>query len=106
MTHASVLLIVFYFPGRGCGGTIFNYGGTFTSPLYPDIYRNNTVCVWDVSVPRGFKIFLKFTVFDIGTKKTCDRNNVKIYDFISGGEHLLRNTYCGGVLVIFLGIVN
>ncbi|XP_035743302.1 cubilin-like [Vespa mandarinia] len=82
--------------GRGCGGTIFNYGGTFTSPLYPDIYRNNTVCVWDVSVPRGFKIFLKFTVFDIGTRKTCERNNVKIYDFINGGERLLRNTYCGG----------
>ncbi|XP_014605735.1 PREDICTED: cubilin-like [Polistes canadensis] len=82
--------------GRGCGGTIFNYGGSFTSPMYPDIYRNNTVCTWDVSVPRGFKIILKFTFFDIGTKQTCERNNVKIYDYVKDGVNTLRNVYCGG----------
>ncbi|XP_071569184.1 cubilin isoform X2 [Temnothorax nylanderi] len=81
--------------GRGCGGRIFNYGGRFTSPLYPNIYRNNTVCTWDVSVPRGFKIILQFLVFDIGTKKTCSSNNLKIYDVVPSGE-LLHSTYCGG----------
>ncbi|KAK2582770.1 hypothetical protein KPH14_005035 [Odynerus spinipes] len=82
--------------GRGCGGVIFNFGGTFTSPLYPSIYRKDSVCTWDVSVPRGFKVLLKFTVFDIGTKKTCERNNVKIYDYNTEGGRTLRNTYCGG----------
>nr|XP_012218853.1 PREDICTED: cubilin-like [Linepithema humile] len=81
--------------GRGCGGRIFNYGGRFTSPLYPSIYRNNTVCTWDVSVPRGFKIILQFLVFDIGTKKNCGSNNVKVYDVLPN-EQLLRSTYCGG----------
>lgn len=82
--------------GRGCGGRIFNYGGRFTSPLYPNIYRNNTVCTWDVSVPRGLKIILQFLVFDIGTRKNCDNNNVKIYDVVPSGE-VLHSTYCGGV---------
>lgn len=82
--------------GRGCGGRIFNYGGRFTSPLYPNTYRNNTVCTWDVSVPRGFKIILQFLVFDIGTKKNCANNNLKVYDVVPSGE-LLHSTYCGGV---------
>ncbi|XP_012062648.1 PREDICTED: cubilin [Atta cephalotes] len=81
--------------GRGCGGRIFNYGGRFTSPLYPRTYRNNTVCTWDVSVPQGFKIILQFLVFDIGTKKNCSNNNLKVYDVVPSGE-LLRSTYCGG----------
>lgn len=84
------------YAGRGCGGRIFNYGGRFTSPLYPNTYRNNTVCTWDVSVPRGFKIILQFLVFDIGTKKNCGNNNLKIYDIGPSGE-LLHGTYCGGV---------
>ncbi|XP_039305004.1 cubilin isoform X2 [Solenopsis invicta] len=81
--------------GRGCGGRIFNFGGRFTSPLYPNVYRNNTVCTWDVSVPRGFKIILQFLVFDIGTKKNCASNHVKVYDVVPSGE-LLHSTYCGG----------
>ncbi|XP_014475365.1 PREDICTED: cubilin [Dinoponera quadriceps] len=81
--------------GRGCGGRLFNYGGKFTSPLYPNIYRNNTVCTWDVSVPRGFKVLLQFRIFDIGTRKNCENNNLKIYDVGPSGT-LLSNTYCGG----------
>ncbi|EZA59389.1 Cubilin [Ooceraea biroi] len=80
--------------GRGCGGHIFNFGGRFTSPLYPSTYRNNTVCTWDVSVPRGFKIILQFLAFDIGTRRNCENNNVKFYDVVP--EQLLRSTYCGG----------
>ncbi|KAL0113327.1 hypothetical protein PUN28_012468 [Cardiocondyla obscurior] len=80
--------------GQGCGGRIFNYGGRFTSPLYPNTYRNNTVCTWDVSVPRGFKIIFQFLVFDIGTKKNCPNNYLKIYDVTSNGQNLI-STYCG-----------
>ncbi|KAL1132413.1 hypothetical protein AAG570_010368 [Ranatra chinensis] len=46
--------------GRGCGGTIFNYGGIFSSPFYPGNYRNNTICRWDISVPVGNVIAIKF----------------------------------------------
>ncbi|KAH0948163.1 hypothetical protein HN011_006977 [Eciton burchellii] len=81
--------------GQGCGGRIFNYGGRFTSPLYPNIYRNNTVCTWDLSVPQGFKVIMQFLVFDIGTRKNCENNHLKVYDVINS-EQLLRSTYCGG----------
>ena len=50
-----------WFSGRGCGGKLFNYGGVFTSPLYPVNYRNNSQCRWDVSVPIGTIPLLKFT---------------------------------------------
>jgi len=50
-----------WFSGRGCGGKLFNYGGVFTSPLYPTNYRNNSQCRWDVSVPIGTIPLLKFT---------------------------------------------
>ncbi|CAK9795155.1 Cubn [Anthophora quadrimaculata] len=84
--------------GRGCGGRLYNYAGSFTSPLYPNEYRNNTVCTWDVSVPRGLKLVLEFTMFDIGTKNTCNLNynTVKLYDVTSTGALTLVTTYCGG----------
>nr|CAD7425032.1 unnamed protein product [Timema monikensis] len=39
--------------GPGCGGTVFNFGGVFTSPFYPGNYRNTSKCRWDVMVPTG-----------------------------------------------------
>ncbi|KAG7199007.1 hypothetical protein KM043_013159 [Ampulex compressa] len=82
--------------GRGCGGKIFNYGGKFSSPLYPNAYRNNTVCTWDVSVPQGFKIVLEFSNFDISNNRSCATNSVKIYDALPNGARSLHSTYCGG----------
>ncbi|XP_033326417.2 cubilin [Megalopta genalis] len=84
--------------GRGCGGRIYNYAGSFTSPLYPNEYRNNSICTWDVSVPRGLKVALKFVVFDIGTTTSCETkaNSLKLYDPAPDGEPILANTYCGG----------
>lgn len=46
--------------GRGCGGFIYNYKGTFSSPLYPIGYKNTTVCMWDIRVPIGRKIAFQF----------------------------------------------
>lgn len=87
----------FHYPGRGCGGRLFNYAGSFTSPMYPNEYRQNTECTWDISVPRGLKVVVEFVVFDIGN--TChDYNNVEVYDVNPEGEIVLANTYCGGVI--------
>lgn len=85
--------------GRGCGGKIFNYAGSFTSPMYPNEYRNNTICTWDVNVPRGLKVVLTFAVLDIGSKSTCnyDYNIVSIYDVTSDGMEDFATSYCGGV---------
>jgi hypothetical protein len=41
---------------------------------------------------------MQFLVFDIGTRKNCENNHLKVYDVINS-EQLLRSTYCGGVSV-------
>lgn len=47
--------------GRGCGGKLFNYGGVFSSPLYPSTNRSNEDCTWDVTVPKNMKVALRFS---------------------------------------------
>ncbi|XP_066598353.1 cubilin-like [Prorops nasuta] len=81
--------------GRGCGGKIYNYGGRFTSPLYPKAYRNNSECNWYISVPRGFNILLEFVVFDIGNQN-CANDYLKIFDVVENAEPVIRTTFCGG----------
>lgn len=87
--------------GRGCGGAIYNYGGTFTSPFYPNPYRNRSVCVWEVSVPRGMKVSLQFTNFDIGPTNMCESDYLSISEEQSNGADDAV-TYCGGVSNIFM----
>ncbi|XP_044011009.1 cubilin [Aphidius gifuensis] len=78
--------------GRGCGGKIHNYAGRFTSPMYPMNYRNRSHCVWELSVPRGFKIQLDFIVFDLGSNvDACTSDFVEIIQ--PKNERTL--SYCG-----------
>ena len=49
-----------FYLGRGCGGSIVNYGGVFSSPFYPGTFRNNTQCRWDITVPVGNVPILEF----------------------------------------------
>lgn len=82
--------------GRGCGGQLFNYGGQFTSPLYPENARNDSDCRWDVSVPNNLKVALRFSVFDLGSKITCADNYVQIIEIDSQGREEVMRQYCGG----------
>ncbi|KDQ71477.1 bone morphogenetic protein 1 homolog [Zootermopsis nevadensis] len=87
-----------YSAGRGCGGRLFNYGGVFTSPMYPVNYRNSSHCRWDVSVPVGTQPVLKFTVFDIGPQSTCDSDFVELYDVdTETNAETFMAKYCGEV---------
>lgn len=47
--------------GQGCGGEIYNYGGIFTSPLYPSNNRSIYDCTWSVTVPQNLKLALRFS---------------------------------------------
>lgn len=42
--------------GRGCGGELYMYKGTFTSPLYPNLSPNNILCRWNIRVPMGLQV--------------------------------------------------
>lgn len=82
--------------GRGCGGTLINYGGVFTSPLYPENNRNETDCRWTMHVPKNMKVALRFAVFDMGSKTTCNGNYVQIIEKSAAGEEEVKRSYCGG----------
>lgn len=53
-------LRIYNFLGPGCGGELYNYGGMFTSPGYPDTDRNNTDCTWIINVPMNLFVALQF----------------------------------------------
>ena len=48
-----------------CGGYFFTPGGIFTSPSYPDSYKDGADCYYYISQPAGFKITLNFDSMDI-----------------------------------------
>ncbi|KAG5881771.1 hypothetical protein JTB14_021141 [Gonioctena quinquepunctata] len=62
--------------GRGCGGELFNNKGKIYSPMYPDVFRNDTTCTWLIQVPVGLHAAMKFTVFDI--QGSCDQTSVEV----------------------------
>ncbi|XP_043273312.1 cubilin-like [Venturia canescens] len=80
--------------GRGCGGKLFNYAGLFTSPMYPSNYRNESTCIWEISVPRGYQVALRFGVFDIGTSDSCETDHVSVAEDFPGGGRF--EMYCPG----------
>ncbi|XP_058802311.1 cubilin [Phymastichus coffea] len=83
--------------GRGCGGDLYNYGGVFTSPFYPNSYRNRSTCTWNISVPKGMKVSLHLRIFDIGPKSMCDTDYLSIFNVNANGENgEAAITYCGG----------
>ncbi|KAL9700067.1 hypothetical protein quinque_003508 [Culex quinquefasciatus] len=81
--------------GRGCGGEIFNYGGVFTSPLYPSNNRTRMDCLWTVTVPVNMHIAFKFEVFDMGSKTTCGTDYVKLMK-VKGEAISEERRHCGG----------
>nr|CAD7602777.1 unnamed protein product [Timema genevievae] len=92
--------------GPGCGGTLFNFGGVFTSPFYPGNYRNTSKCRWDVIVPTGLTVSLKFHVFDLGPSITCDSDYIEFFDFdVVTKVESFRTKYCGGdVPAVYEGV--
>ncbi|XP_050497170.1 cubilin-like [Diabrotica virgifera virgifera] len=60
----------------GCGGSIFTNKGKIYSPLYPNLYRKDKVCVWTIKAPVGLHLALKFTTFDI--QGSCDYTNLRV----------------------------
>lgn len=46
--------------GTGCGGDLYNTGGTLTNPFYPQNKRENAICRWNIRVPPNLQVLLKF----------------------------------------------
>lgn len=80
--------------GDGCGPSLLGpTSGTLSSLGYPRTYPNNTVCEWEITVPRGNRIHFRFADLDI-EDSDCQVNYLRLYN----GIGLDRNEmvkYCG-----------
>ena len=48
-----------------CGGRLTGDYGEFKSPNFPENYQDNTECTWEITIPEGKKVDLKFFSFDV-----------------------------------------
>jgi len=73
----------------GCGGSLFGFNGTITSPNYPEHYLNNLNCVWTVAVPIGH-VSIEFLDFELESHPTCTD-----YDFVQIRSGNRISNLCG-----------
>ena len=64
--------------------------GVIQSPNFPDTYPDNLHCEWNITVPAGHRVRIRFTVIDVEYFYMCD------YDWISlrSGNSTLGK-FCG-----------
>ena len=68
--------------GPGCGGKLFGTRGAVTSQNYPANQNSSSDCTWELSVPTGQTLQLRFETFNIHSndRGVCDGNYVEIID--------------------------
>lgn len=54
------------------------------TPSYPKSYPNNAECDWDIDVPNGFHIELKFEAFQLEQSENCKNDFVEAFNYIDG----------------------
>lgn len=68
--------------GDGCGPTVLGpTSGTLSSLGYPWTYPNDSVCEWEISVPRGHRLHFRFAELDIEAKD-CQVNYLRLFNGI------------------------
>uniref|UniRef100_A0A8C1WI50 Suppression of tumorigenicity 14a n=1 Tax=Cyprinus carpio TaxID=7962 RepID=A0A8C1WI50_CYPCA len=71
-----------------CGGKLSGTSGSFKSPNFPSYYPPNKTCQWDIEVPYGKYIKLRFPKFMVstGSLNHCSEDYVQIVG---------KSTLCG-----------
>ncbi|TNN54059.1 Discoidin, CUB and LCCL domain-containing protein 2 [Liparis tanakae] len=80
--------------GDGCGPSVLGpSSGTLSSLGYPGTYPNDTVCEWEISVPRGSRVHFRFAELDF-ENSNCQVNYLRLYNGIGPGRSEIVK-YCG-----------
>ncbi|XP_018558161.1 discoidin, CUB and LCCL domain-containing protein 2 isoform X2 [Lates calcarifer] len=80
--------------GDGCGPSVLGpSSGTLSSLGYPGTYPNNTVCEWEISVPRGNRVHFRFAELDI-ENSDCQVNYLRLYNGVGPTRSEIVK-YCG-----------
>nr|XP_032828565.1 discoidin, CUB and LCCL domain-containing protein 2-like [Petromyzon marinus] len=82
--------------GDGCGHSVLGaLSGTLSSLGYPAASPAHAVCVWELRVPPGRRIRLRFADLQVLAPEPfhCQENHVKIYSGISNWSEM--GTFCG-----------
>ncbi|KAI4871253.1 hypothetical protein NFI96_019773 [Prochilodus magdalenae] len=80
---------------EGCGETLTEPSGSFTSPGHPTNYPHGANCTWYISVAPGNIIRLSFTSFNLEFHTNCNFDYVEIYDNGTAQTGNLLGRYCG-----------
>ncbi|TRY89102.1 hypothetical protein DNTS_004573 [Danionella cerebrum] len=80
---------------QGCGATLTEPTGSFTSPGHPNVYPHGVNCTWYISVDPGNLIRLSFTSFILEYHTNCAFDYVEVYDNGTVGTGTLLGRFCG-----------
>lgn len=73
-----LLKLFFHAAAQGCGGLLSGEEGEFSSPGYPEPYRQNGYCIWIITVPSGNKLELSFDAFDLDESSSCSSHYLMV----------------------------
>uniref|UniRef100_A0A4W4F6Q8 Cubilin n=1 Tax=Electrophorus electricus TaxID=8005 RepID=A0A4W4F6Q8_ELEEL len=80
---------------EGCGDTLIDPSGSFTSPGHPTSYPHGANCSWHIAVTPGNIIRLSFTSFNLEYHTNCIHDYVEVYDNGTAQTGNLLGRYCG-----------
>ncbi|KAF4095682.1 cubilin isoform X1 [Onychostoma macrolepis] len=80
---------------QGCGETLTELTGSFTSPGHPTDYPHGANCTWYISVEPGNLIRLSFTTFNLEYHTNCAYDYVDVYDNGTALTGALMGRFCG-----------
>ncbi|XP_050767014.1 membrane frizzled-related protein [Gymnogyps californianus] len=78
-----------------CGGPLTALEGHFSTPSHPQPYPHQQLCLWQISVPVGHVIDLRFHNFSLESHEDCSFDFVEVHDSAGTGAASLMGRFCG-----------
>ncbi len=86
------MISIYVFLSGSCNVHLTAANGSFTSPGFPAMYKNNANCTTRITVAAGKHVNLHFTAFSLESQSSCSYDYVEIIDGSSSVK------YCGNRL--------